>query len=79
VDTGDTECVHNPGRLAAMTEPHTTPRHIRIPDDLWEQCGDLATLQGKSRAAVINELLRWYVHDMGRPAMPQLMTPPRPE
>lgn len=62
-----------------MTEPHTTARHIRIPDELWERVEELGKAQGKSRAAVINELLRWYVHDMGRPAMPNLMVPPRPE
>lgn len=62
-----------------MSDSHTTPRHMRIPDDLWERIGQIATVQGTSRAAITIELLRWYAEEYGQPAMPRLPIPPRPQ
>lgn len=62
-----------------MTSDGTTPvRHLRVPDDLWEDLGVIAKVQGTSRAAIMIELSRWYVDEYGLPAMPRLPIPPRP-
>lgn len=64
-----------------MARPKTgeTPtRYIRIPDDRWEALDVAAKIGSTNRAAIVNELIRWYLDDMGKPAMPRLPIPPRP-
>ena len=64
-----------------MTEPRTTTpaRNLRMSDDLWGRLGEVAQIQGTTRTALITELTRWYLDEYGRPAMPHLPIPPRPE
>lgn len=61
------------------TDNHTPSRNMRMSDDLWDRLGDVATLTGTSRAKILAKLTRWYLDDYGKPAMPDLPIPPRPE
>ncbi|MFF3128552.1 hypothetical protein ACFVRD_41220 [Streptomyces sp. NPDC057908] len=52
--------------------PHTPARQMRIPDDEWLPFADAAKAQGLTRAAVVRELVRWYLRRPGAklPARP---------
>ncbi|MFF1348463.1 hypothetical protein ACFVZJ_21210 [Streptomyces sp. NPDC058322] len=52
--------------------PHTPARQMRIPDDEWLPFADAAKAQGQPRAAVVRELIRWYLRRPGAklPARP---------
>lgn len=59
-----------------MTPPetHTTPKQMRIPDELWALLAQVAGQRG--RAGVVIELLRWYLRE---PGAKQPERPPRQE
>jgi len=48
---------------------HTPPRQMRIPDDEWFPFEEAAKSQGKTRAAVVREFMRWYMRRPGAPAV----------
>lgn len=64
-----------------MSDSGTTPRHIRISDERWDALEVAAKIGGTTRAAIVNELLRWYLEDYGptppMPTVPHLPVPPK--
>lgn len=52
---------------------HTPPRQIRIPDDEWLPFDEATKAVGEPRAAVVRELIRWYMR------RPGAKLPPRPD
>lgn len=49
--------------MTPAPDSHTTPKQIRIPDDDWS---DLEHVAGKrQRAAVVVQLIRWYLRRPG--------------
>lgn len=66
------------GRPATGTTPI---RHIRIPDDEWD---DLHKLAGKENVRVLRQLIRWYLRRPGaklpvRPSAEEIATALRVE
>ncbi len=52
-----------------MPRPRTgeTPiRHVRVPDVLWEQVGEIARIQDRTISAVVLEALERFVEAHGR-------------
>jgi hypothetical protein len=45
----------------ANTDPYTTARAVRIPDDEWDALGAVAQSLGTNRSHAIRSLIRWYV------------------
>ncbi len=41
-------------------------RAIRIPDDLWDEFGEMVTTEGGNRNAVVNQLIAEYVEKRKR-------------
>ena len=64
--------VHRP-TLTRVRNPelHTPVRSVRMEDELWDDLGDV--VGPRNRAAVINDLVRWYLRKPGAKA------PKRPE
>ncbi|WP_020658380.1 hypothetical protein [Amycolatopsis benzoatilytica] len=44
-------------------QPATFNKTVRVDGDLWDRAGQIATVQGTTRAGVINAFLRWYTGD----------------
>jgi len=58
-----------PGGMA-KEDTHTKARAIRIEDGLWLALGRLVGDRG--RAALINQFIRWYLHQGELPERPEL-------
>jgi hypothetical protein len=46
-------------------QPATFNKTVRIEGDLWDRAGQIATVQGGTRASEINAFLRWYTGEPG--------------
>ena len=46
-------------------QPATFNKTVRIEQDLWDRAGEVAAAQDSTRAAVINQFLRWYIGEPG--------------
>ena len=42
-------------------QPKTKARNIRIPDEVWEQAGELTAAEGTDRTAIVVAALRRYI------------------
>lgn len=45
-------------------EGQVTP-NLRMPRELWDNAGQVATAQGTNRGTVIKQFLRWYTGEPG--------------
>ena len=45
--------------------PKTPARHMRIPDEEWNDLGTVAADQGTDRAALVREFIAWYLRRPG--------------
>lgn len=52
---------HDPGEVTTVTNDHTPPRSVRIPDDLWDKAKAEADRRGETVTDAIVRSLKRYV------------------
>jgi hypothetical protein len=59
--------------MTPAKETHTPPRQVRFPHDEWFALEEAAATEGKTRADVLREFARWYLHRPGatKPTRPE--------